>query len=123
VKKLFPDIAFQHSQAPQLIEEKLLKLIKQHALHQKKSKLLGESEYSSIIKTCSQSSAEIARVLKVGYLIRGIADYEPEILVVFSNDSFSINEHSESEAKSWLGTVELHKGKLLKIAKELGLVS
>lgn len=123
VKKILPGTAFQHGEAPKLIEENVVKLIKKNAQQLKKNGLLSESEYSRITTTASQSAAEMARILKIGYITRSIADYEPEVLVIFDNDTFSIKDHSESEAKSWLGAVELHKGKLLKIAKELGIVN
>lgn len=123
VKKILPGTAFQHGEAPLLIEQNVVKLIRKNAQQHKRNELINAGEYSGIITTTTQSAAEIARILKVGYMVRGIADYEPDALVVFENDTFSIENHTESEAKSWLGSVELHKGKLLKISKELGIVN
>ena len=123
VKQLLPGTKFQHGAAPELIEKNVVQLIKKNSQKQQKNGLINIGEYSRIIKTTHQSAAEIARILKVGYMIRGIADYEPEVIVVFKNDTFSLEKHTESEASSWLGAVDLHKGKILRNAKELGIVS
>lgn len=123
VKQLLPGTKFQHGEAPDLIEKNVVKLIKQKSQKQHKDGLISFGDNSRIITTTNQSAAEIARILKVGYLIRGIADYEPEVNVIFENDTFSLEKHTESEANSWLGSVDLHKGKILRNAKELGIVS
>ncbi|WP_302409122.1 hypothetical protein [Comamonas kerstersii] len=123
VKTLIPGIAFQHGEAPQLLEVNVVNLITKSLEQQSKKGLIPAGEAARKKASVHQSAAEISRILKVGYMIRGIADYEPEVVVVFEHNTFSLEKHTESEASSWLRSVEIHKGKILHLAKELGIVS
>lgn len=123
VKTLIPGIAFQHGEAPTLLEVNVVNLIKKSLEQQCKRGLINAGEAARIKASTHQSATEISRILKVGYMIRGIADYEPEVVVVFEHNTFSLEKHTESEASSWLRSVDIHKGKILHHAKELGIVS
>ncbi|AJJ18879.1 hypothetical protein NUF47_003397 [Yersinia enterocolitica] len=112
-----------HSEIPTLLEGKLLKRIKDAAKNQERSGLLTKPKSKSFIASASSATSLIASILKSAYSIRVISDYKPNEKLVFSKDGFSFGDHTDLEARNWRNRVEIQKGILLNISRELGVVS
>lgn len=113
----------KHADAPGLVEKNVVDLIRAEARRQEKLGLISSAGCKSICSQAAKSAAEIANTLRTGYKVRVISDYSPSQLVSFERNTFVLDAHTEGQARAWLKQVELHKGQLLHISKDLGLVS
>lgn len=112
-----------HSSIPTLLEGALLKLIRNETKRQGKLGALRESDVGRLNRQAARAAAALAETLTTAYSVRVIADYEPKLAVEFKNGTFRLIDHTEGEAKAWLTVVSQHKGTLMQIGRELGLVS
>ena len=120
--KFNPSWDVSHSDAPSLVEKNLPELIRKETKRQQKSNLLKHADGQRISSGVASAGSAIAEVLRVAYKVRVISDYRPEEQVSFDSSTFHLDSHSEGEARAWLSAVVAHKGRILKLGKELGLV-
>lgn len=111
-----------HSAIPDFLEDKVLDLVKTQAKRMATNGLLSETRRYNLSKQAAQALSDIAATLRVAYRVRVVADYRPYHLVVFDHAEFRLAEHSQAEARNWMGRVDRAKGALIGISKELGLV-
>lgn len=112
-----------HGTIPPLLEGELLKRIKAAAANQQRLGFITIPQSKSYISSASNAASSIASTLKSAYSIRVISDYKPNIKLTFKKGSFSCGEHTDSEARGWKSKVDVQKGILLSISRELGIVS
>jgi hypothetical protein len=117
-----PDWDVSHADAPSLVKITLPDLVRREAKRLQKSKALSHADEQRICSGVASAGASIAEILDVAYKVRVISDYRPEKQVSFDKATFHLDDHSEGEARSWLGTVEMHKARILRLGKELELV-
>lgn len=111
-----------HSSLPDLLEKTLVERVRKQAKDLQKKELISESRQYALSKQAAQASTEIASILRIAYNVRVVADYKPEQLVSFNHADFELAQHTRAEAMNWKLRVDLAKGTLLRISKELGLV-
>lgn len=111
-----------HSDAPKLVESALPALVRKEGKRLLKINALTHANEQRISSGVASAGAAIGELLRIAYKVRVISDYKPEEQVSFDKSTFHLDDHSEGEARSWLSTVEIHKGRILKFGKELELV-
>lgn len=111
-----------HAKIPELLEGAVLKKLRAEARKQERSGVISKSHEKGLIYQATTASSEIASTLKIAYQIRVISDYQPEERITFVGDQFWLQEHSDREASNWISRVEMQKGNLVRISKELGIV-
>lgn len=111
-----------HAGAPELVERALPALVRKEAKRLQKINALTHADEQRISSGVAKAGAAIGELLRIAYKVRVISDYRPEEQVSFDKSTFHLDDHSEGEARSWLSTVEMHKGRILKFGKELELV-
>jgi hypothetical protein len=111
-----------HAGAPELVESALPALVRKEAKRLQKVDALSHSDGQRICSGVASAGAAIGELLRTAYKVRVISDYRPEEQVSFEKSTFHLDAHSEGEARSWLSTVEMHKGRILKFGKELEIV-
>jgi hypothetical protein len=120
--KVNPDWDVSHSDAPTLVEKSLVGIVRKEVRRKERSGLISHTESMRITSTVATACTAIAEVLRVAYKVRVISDYKPEEDVMFENETFNLDSHTEGEARMWAGVVEVQKGRILRACKELGLV-
>lgn len=111
-----------HQEAPNYLRKNLPKIFREEINRQQKRHVITHAEGMKISSAVLRSGSYIADVLAVAYKVRSISDYEPNEPVIFDHATFYLDFHSEVDAKGWLSKVEMHKSRILKYGKELGLV-
>lgn len=111
-----------HATISSLLEGAVLLKLKKEAKKQEKSGLISKNTEKGLIHKASTASSEIASMLKIAYGVRVISDYKPDVKIIFTASEFRVDEHSDIEAKNWKPRIEQHKGVLIRISKELGIV-
>jgi len=76
----------------------------------------------TLLRQARSAASEIASALSVAYAVRRVADYEPEIAVVFESSGFRLSDHTDAEARRWKERIEREKGSLIRVSRELGIV-
>lgn len=112
-----------HKNIPGTLEDDLVKLFRENGKRQVKCKVLPENQFHSYIKQTNAAASDIASTLTSAYMVRVTADYEPDNKIEFIDERLSLASHTLDEAKNWKRRVEAKKGILIKVAKELGIVS
>jgi hypothetical protein len=111
-----------HASIPGLLEGGILKRIRKELQGQQKAKLIGDSRASVLRHDANTAAAELGNILRTAYQVRVIADYSPEVGVVFANRrQFSLNGTHQGSARTWSRRVEHFGGMLLNVWKSLGL--
>lgn len=111
-----------HKGIPDLMERSLTDLVRRQAKKLAGKGLLTAAQQSNLVSQVNQASSDIASVLRVAYAVRVVADYKPELLVIFDVPNFTLDSHSDAEARNWKARVDRAKGIILNVTKELGLV-
>lgn len=111
-----------HANIPEILEITLIKKVRLSVKNQISKQLINTSRGFNLQSQVTSAASDIASILKIAYDLRTIADYEPEVPVVFSTTHFELGTHTNTEAKKWFTRVEQKKGMLIKSLKELGLV-
>jgi hypothetical protein len=117
-----PEWDVSHAGAPDLVGSALPALVRKEAKRLQKLHAMSQADGQRVIRGVASAGAAIGELLRIAYKVRVISDYRPEEQVSFYKSTFHLDAHSEGEARSWLGTVEMHKGRILKFGKELELV-
>lgn len=112
-----------HKNIPKTLEDDLVKLFRDNGRKQVLGKVLPESQLRSYLSQTNAAAGEIASTLTSAYMVRVTADYEPDHKIEFIDEKISLASHTLDEAKNWKRRVEAKKGILIKVAKELGIVS
>lgn len=109
-----------HADIPNLIERTLIKRLRKLAKDQEKFGVLNAADGCKLLSQAQSAASDIAETLRLAYVVRVAADYEPTKAVSFFVGGFRLVEHSNTEARNWKNLVERKKGILLRICKELG---
>lgn len=120
--KFNPSWDVSHSDAPNLVESTLPALVRKTARKLQKNNVLSHADEKRISSGVASAGAAIAEVMRIAYKVRVISDYRPEEQVTFDKATFHLDAHSEGDARAWLGIVEMHKGRILRLGKEIELV-
>jgi hypothetical protein len=117
-----PEWDVSHADAPTLIETTLVGLVRKEAKRLEKKGTISHADSQRITSGVASACMAIAEVLRVAYKVRVISDYRPQESILFENETFNLDSHTEGEARAWATAVEAHKGRILKACKELGFV-
>jgi hypothetical protein len=112
-----------HKNIPKTLEGDLVKLFRENGKKQVQGKAIHASQLHSYLQQTNAAAGDIASTLTSAYMVRVTADYEPDHKIEFIDNKLSLASHTLDEAKNWKRRVEAKKGILIKVAKELGIVS
>lgn len=107
----------RHKEVPVLLRETVVKKFQRRA----KGRLLSPSEAAKeMYKGCTAAKA-LAKMIEIGNETRKTADYEPKVLVLFENSTFSLNGVKSSTARKWCIDAKTRCRVLYDAARKLGL--
>ena len=93
--------AANHSDAPDLLINAVrTQTVRQLTLNRKKG-LITHDEMSRLRQSLQVATAELSNLLNEAYQLRGIADYEPEILIKIEGKVISLGSYKLSTAHGW----------------------
>lgn len=110
-----------HSGLPTLLEVALIKKVKLYLDRQLKGDLIDKGQHSRTLGEFRRVGAELAQLLKYAYHVRVLADYEPEVELLYINKMIILQSCKITTAKGWSSHAERLCGRLLKLWKEIGL--
>jgi hypothetical protein len=110
-----------HSEIPKLLAGEVIKRVRNELHRQEKARLLGSGKAKSILKEANTATAELSNLLKNAYVVRCVADYEPEEKIFCDGRVIKLGEHTIGAARNWPSRASIHTKTLIKIWRQLGL--
>jgi hypothetical protein len=86
-----------------------------------KKNVITEGERSRILTSLKNATSDLSNLLKEGYDVRCIADYEPEVLISIQQRNFLLNNYNLSSAKLWPGRASANCKVIRKAWEDCGL--
>jgi len=119
-----PEIArFPHRNMPEDLTGKLREKIVDVARQQAKKGLISHAQQAQFVDRASVALRELAEILKEGYRIREIADYEPSILATVQNGHVVLDDKTSDAARNWGRRAERAIGQVKQVWRQLGLAN
>ena len=88
-----------HSNYPGLLKGQIVKKFKKHSQVARK---IGDHELIALLAKAASAAQNLSDLMETGYTIRVVADYRPDIAVIFEGTArFKLNEMEITEAHQW----------------------
>jgi hypothetical protein len=80
----------------------------------------GDKELTRICSVAIDAAKDLASLMKEGYAVRIVADYDPSSRIAFSgNSDFSLNSITISQAKRWAPKARILSGQVVQAWRQL----
>lgn len=112
-----------HAEIPNLLEQGLKKPVRHQIRNQLKSGLFDLGDEQRITSDVYAVGCELAQLLRSAYDARILADYEPEIKIVRDGKVIMLQSYKLTTAQEWPNKADKLCSRLLKLWREVGLVS
>lgn len=107
----------EHAAIPDLLKGKITRQILKGA---KKAREANDFDTAGQCEQARSAAADLSDILKVGYIARCIADYNPEMQVVFDDHNrFSLNSINITNAHDWPGKASVFIDKIEKAWRQI----
>ena len=116
-------VRFPHKTMPDDLTGKLREKIVDVARERAKRGLISHAEQSQFVERASTALRELAEILKEGYRIREIADYEPSVLATVQNGHVLLDDKTSDAARNWGRRAERAIGQVKHVWRQLGLTN
>lgn len=116
-------VRFPHKNMPEDLTGKLREKIVDVARQQVKKGLISPAQQAQFVDRASIALRELAEILREGYRIREIADYEPAILATVQNGHVVLDEKTSDAARNWGRRAERAIGQVKHVWRQLGLAN
>ena len=111
-----------HAAIPELLRESVVSAITKHAKSAAKNGITGRDAAFRCCHDARNASEQIARLMETARRIRVVADYSREENVSVTQDGCVLSGQSLHAASQWEKRVNVYKGTLIRISKEIALV-
>ncbi|WP_322014885.1 hypothetical protein [Paraburkholderia sp. J12] len=111
----------KHKELPDLLIGKIQERIQEEAARQKKRHLLTDGQASQLIQSARQALSELANILREGYHIRVVADYEPAVIAVVANGHVTLEQKTSDAARNWGRRAQYCIGQVRRVWRQLGI--
>ena len=119
--EIYPNEAVPpHKSLPEKIENKLYKFLRDAATNAVRTGTITQSEAMKIKHTVREATNELGNVLRTGYAVRCIADYELDEVVTKDNGKIVLCSTSLASASNWFERVDRFCGTLISEWHSLG---
>ncbi|NIF53504.1 hypothetical protein [Burkholderia sp. Ax-1724] len=112
---------FKHKELPDLLIGKVQERIQQEASKLKKRNILSDGQASQLVQSARQALSELANILREGYHIRVIADYEPTVIATVSNGHVILESKTSDAARQWGLRAQRCIGQIHRVWRQLGI--
>ncbi|WP_186101774.1 hypothetical protein [Burkholderia gladioli] len=112
---------FKHKDLPDLLVGKIQENIQLEAGKLKKRHMLSDGQASKLAQSSRQALSELANILREGYHIRVIADYDPNVIAVVRNGHVILEDKTSDAARQWGRRAERCIGQVRRVWRQLGI--
>jgi hypothetical protein len=85
-----------------------------------KSGVLSSADRARMLGALKQNTLLLRELLVLAYGVRVLADYEPDVPIAVTVDTYSLGASTLSSASNWASRAQMHCKNLHKIWKDLG---
>lgn len=110
-----------HSDVPTILRLSLKGPAKAAIDRQQRGSLLTKDEGRRLLSKILTIGDELARLLEGAYDARCLADYEPEVVTIRTNNTIELKAYKLTTAKTWPRIANNLCAQILKIWREIGL--
>ncbi|RQN41009.1 SPFH domain-containing protein [Paraburkholderia tropica] len=112
---------FQHKDLPDELTGKVRNRIMEASRQQIKRKLLDEGHAAQLIDSATTALRELAEILREGYRIRVVADYDPSAKAIVQNGHVLLQDKTTDAARQWGRRAERAIGQVKRVWRQLGI--
>ena len=109
-----------HKNIPPLLTETVKKAVKAE-LRNQAGKLISTHEAKTMAAELNVAIHDLASLLTVAYLIRCVADYEPDVKTKMNGPTLELQNHTLHEASGWPKRAVAHTKTIRKIWRTLAI--
>lgn len=114
---------FPHKDLPGELTGRVRNRIMEESRKQIRRKLLDESEGAQLIESASTALRELSEILKEGYRIRVVADYDPMELAIVQHGHILLQDKTSDAARQWGRRADRAIGQVKRVWRHLGLTN
>lgn len=111
----------KHKELPDQLVGKVRSRIVDEAKRQVKKKVLSDSEAERLIHKSTVALQDLAEILRDGFRIRVIADYDPEVEATVENGHIVLDDRTSDAARNWGVRASRSIGQVQKVWRQLGI--
>lgn len=109
-----------HSNLPERIEGDLYDRYRKQVWAAERNNLLSADDGERLRANVRRLTSDLSNLLREGYAVRCVADYDLDVLVVLNGANFTLESTSLATASGWIRRVNLLCGSLISEWRRLG---